>query len=592
MERLGYPLPEDVEVSEANPGQYGGTFVLSHSTEPKTFHPLVPGDVVSSSAQGRFLTGLLEYDPFTQDQIPGLAKSWEISDDKKTYTFHLRRGVKWSDGEPFTADDVIFTFDCIFAMKKDPKTGKQVPRYPNRYIEQFTISGERIQYRKVDRYTVEFTTPTLYSPFLNDIGVAILPEHKLRDAYEDGTLMQKWSTQTAIESPQKLVGTGPFRVESYEPGERIVYVPNPHYWRADKEGKRLPYIDRLIVRFVPDSNTEMLLFATGQTDAAGIAATDIDWVRRNAQTYDFRVLERGPSASIGFYWFNQHRGKNEDGEYYLPEHKRRWFTDKHFRQAVMLGFNRRGIVKGVYNGRAQVLHSVISPGNPKWYYPGVKKYPYEPQKARELLKRAGYKQDASGQLHGPEGKPVRFRLFISQGSDNAPGIASTFKQNMQALGMDVQVRTMDFESIRQRIVHSFDYDMAQIGWGSSAGAGDPSGSKVLFMSSGMFHVWHPRQSEPATEWEARIDELIRKQERTFDERERIAIFHEVQSIFAEQLPLHFLTTPLQYSGIQNEWQNVRVPPSGSILWNLDEIWSREQADQGTGSANLQQNETQ
>ncbi|MGE9292809.1 MAG: ABC transporter substrate-binding protein, partial [Puniceicoccales bacterium] len=213
IERGQYPLPEGVETAQCEPGQYGGVLIVSDTTEPKTFNFLVPADAASASAMGRFQVGLVGWDPVKTENIPALAASWEIGEDKKTYTFHLRRGIKWSDGEPFTADDVIFTFDCIFAQTTDPDTGKSRPRYPNRYIAQYTIGGEPIQYRKLDPYTVEFYTPQLYSPFINDIGfVPIIPKHKLYQAYEDGTLLETWSTQTAIEHPGELVGMGPFKV--------------------------------------------------------------------------------------------------------------------------------------------------------------------------------------------------------------------------------------------------------------------------------------------------------------------------------------------------------------------------------------------
>lgn len=574
VERNEYPLPEDVEISSCEPGRYGGVFVLTEATEPKTFNFLVPADAASSSAQSRFLAGLTSYDPISQSVIPALAKSWEMSEDRKDYTFHLRRGVKWSDGEPSDADDVIFTFDCIFAMHTDPQTGKQVPRFPNRYIEQYTIGGERITYEKIDSHTVRFHTPKLYSPFINDIGfVPVIPEHKLRTAFEDGTLMKQWSSQTAIDHPEELVGTGPFTVFSYTPGERIVFKANPHFWRADSEGKRLPYVDFLVNKFVADNNTQTLLFATGQTDAAGIPATDIAWVRKAEEAYDFTLHERGPSPSISFLWFNQNTGRNKEGESYIPEHKLAWFTNKHFRQAVMYGFDREGIVEGVYLGRAEPLHSVISQGNPKWHNPNTHRYRYDPKHARTLLSQAGFRWNESGRLIDSQGHEVSFELMIFAGSANARGIATTFQQNMRALGMEVRIASVDFAVILQRTDNTFDYDMAMIGWGSSAGASDPSGSKALYLSSGIYHVWHPEQETPVTDWETRVDSIIEEQERTFDEQERIALFHELQEIFAEELPLIYLVTPIGYSGIKNKWRNVQVPPSGTILWNLDELWT-------------------
>lgn len=582
IERGLYPIPEDAEVADCDPGEYGGMLILSEATEPKTFNFLVPGDRASATAQNLFQSGLLTIDLFTMQPAPQLARSWDIGEDLKTYTFHLRRGIRWSDGEPFTAADVIFTFDCIFAVEKDAQTGEPVldertgrprHRFPNRYREQYTIGGEPIGYEKIDSHTVRFTTAVPYSPFLNDIGfVNILPRHKLYSAYADGTLLNRWSSETAINSPSELVGTGPFVIHSYRPGERIAYAPNPHYWRVDSTGQRLPYVDFLIQKFVKSTSSETILFATGQTDAAPIPATDIAWVERAADTYDFTIFDRGPSTGISFLWFNQHRGERSPGNPFVDPVKLGWFTNRTFRQAVMYGFDREGIVQGVYFGRAEPLHSVISPGNPIWYNPNLPRYHYDPDKARALLREAGFRLRGDGRLVDWDGNPVEFELLATEASATMPAIASTFRENMADLGIRVNVSFVDFGAILQRTANTFDYDASIIGWGSGA-ATDPSGSKVLFRSDGIYHIWHPRQEQPVTEWEARIDALVDAQEQTFDTERRIAYFHEIQQIFAEELPLIFLVTPHTYSGVSNRWRNVRVPPTGSVIWNLDELWT-------------------
>jgi peptide/nickel transport system substrate-binding protein len=206
--------------------------------------------------------------------------------------------LRWSDGEPFTANDVIFTFDAIFDK-----------RYPNRYSQQYTIAGQPLRYEKVDDHTLRFTTPEVYAPFLTDIGYAsIMPRHKLITSFEDGTLQKRWTSQTAIDTPQEVVGTGPFRIFSYQAGERMVLAPNPHYWRADSIGQRLPYVDFLIAQFVPSPNTETVMFATGQTDASAVSVTDVAWVSEAAKTYDFTIYDRGPDSGISFLWFNQNPG--------------------------------------------------------------------------------------------------------------------------------------------------------------------------------------------------------------------------------------------------------------------------------------------
>ena len=561
VERPNHPLPEDVEITRSEPGRYGGIFVRSQSQEPKTLNPLVAEDAYSAAVIGLLTSGLTRFDPIAEKPVPALAKSWDISPDNKSYTFRLRRGVRWSDGEPFSANDVIFTFDAVFDE-----------RFPNRYSQQYTIAGETLRYEKLDAHTVRFTTAEIYAPFLNDIGfIRILPRHKLEGARDNGTLQNQWTSQTAIEAPGEIVGTGPFRIFSYRPGERIALTPNPHFWRADSRGLRLPFVDFLILKFVPSQNTEVVLFAQGETDAANISVNDVAWVKRLEDRRDFTIFGQGPAGGIGFIWFNQHPGQ-KDGRPFIEPHKLQWFQDVRFRRAIAYGFDRPGIIKAVYAGRAHALSSIISPASRKWYNPDLDPYGYHPDKARTLLGEAGFTLRPDGTLEGPAGHPVAFELLVSEGSQTAVGSATTFMENMRALGIKVTLSFLDFSALIGKIGDSFDYEAAMMGF---TGGGDPSGGKAIYRSDGRLHLWYPEQPQPATAWEARIDEIMDEQERTLDEARRIDLIHEMQRIFSEQLPLIFMITPEAFVGIRNRWQNVQVPPLGSITWNMDELWLRE-----------------
>ncbi len=559
---MSHPLPQDVAIADCEPGKHGGIFVLTETTEPKTFNFLVPADSVSGDLQGHIFSGLVDYDPIREEHIPALAKSWEIGKDNLSYTFHLRKGVCWSDGAPFTADDVVFTFDAIFD-----------PRYPSRYVGQYTIGGKPIKYEKLDTHTVHFTTPKIYAPFINDIGfVKIVPKHILKPAYDDGTLLKQWSTKTAIDNPNSIVGTGAFCIESYSPGERVVFVPNPHYWRADRNHQRLPYLDHLIYTFVADAITETFLFTTGQTDAAEIRASDVPWVSKAEGTYDFTLHSRGPSSGIFFIWFNQKSGKNAEGKSYLSEAKARWFGEKRFRQALLHATNRQGLVNSVLFGRGTPLHSIISSANKKWYNSNVKQYDYSVEQARKLLQSAGFSWNPQGLLTDAQGELVSFELLAYEGSPLASGTATTFKDNLREIGIEVKISVIDFSNLLNRIDKTFDYDSAMIGF---TGGGDPSGAKALYKSDGHLHMWNSKQSNPATAWEAEVDRLYDLQEGTLDIKKRIQIIHTMQDVFAEELPLLYMVTGNAFSGIRNRWRNVQVPPSSSLLWNLEELWTED-----------------
>jgi len=569
----GPALPgEEVEVAKIDPGKYGGTFVLVSPTEPKTFNPNVPNDVSSNLAQLYILDSIVRYSPMTSDVTPGLAKSWEMGADKKTYTFHLRHGLRWSDGEPFSADDVIFTMDCIFAEVTDPKTGEKKLKYPNRGADDFTFGGKRMTYRKIDDDTVELYTPEVFSTFLVNLNeILVLPKHKLQKSFDDGTFLKMWSSQTAIDHPEEIVGMGPYVILKYQPGERIIYGPNPYFWRVDPKGQRLPYIDYLVDQFVATPDSALLAFATAQADYTSlIPPTDVPWVTKNAKLYDYTVYNCGVDPGSRFFWFNLKPGANKEGKSYVEPYKLAWFTNKLFRQAVMYGFDRIGVAKGIYFGRAEPEESIINQGNPLWYNPDVHHYPYDPAKARELLTQAGFHWDASGQLNDSANHPVEFEL--SSISGQAVDTTTIFKKNMQDLGITVRINPLDFGAVLKKVDSTFDYEMCMIGWASPSGAVDPSGNKALFMSDSEDHLFNPSEDKPATDWEKRVDDLITLQEQSFDPVVRKNAFNEIQSIYSEQLPMLYLVTPYVFQGLQNKWRNVKVPPTGYFNWNMEEYW--------------------
>ena len=519
----------------------------------------------------RLLSNLVEFNPKTELFEPALAESWTVTEDGLSYTFNLRKGLLWSDGHPFTAEDVVFTFDCILSEVIDEETGEKRPRYPSRYYQQFHINGVPIEYTLIDAHTVRFDLPTTYAPFLYDIGVALLPKHILGEAFDSGSFMKEWTTQTAIESPEAIVGLGPFKIFSYKPGERLVLEPNPHYWRADRAGQRLPYLDYLVIKFVSEANTAIAHFATGKSDATGVGADDYEWVKKAADVYDFSITNRGPSSSVNFFWFNQNPESSEDGVPYVEPYKFAWFSDKRFRKAILHGFNRKGIIDAVLFGKGEPLHSIIPPAQGEWHNPKVNKYEYSQEKARELFKAIGFTWNSEGQLFDAFGNQVSFNLLLVE-SASYDQIGITFVENMKDLGIEVRLERADFATLLKRTDGTFDYDMTILGWGSSSAAYDPSGSKALYLSSGKYHMWYPNQKTPATEWEARIDTLIKLQEQTLDRKQRIAYMHEVQAILSDELPLLFGYSPYSYAGIKNKWRNVYVPKTGTILWNIDEIW--------------------
>ncbi len=573
------PIPVDALVVDFPAGEFDSNVVETLAGDLATVNPLVNETMAGSAVIGRILEGLITLDPNTGDVIPNLAKSWEISADNLQYTFHLRRGIHWSDGQPFTADDVLFTWGCFFAKQLDVDSGEPVldenGRVKYRYSSRSTfgqlINGQEPLVEKLDDYTVRFTTPEVYAPFLLfGGGEEILPKHVLQVSFDDGTLMDQWSVETAINEPWKIVGLNMFVLESYRPGERIVFAKNPNYWKVNTKGERLPYVARVITKIVQDQNSSNVAFAQGLTDFESIGPDNVAWVKRGEERFDYTVLDMGPSSQTNFIWFNLNPGKDADGVAYVEPYKFEWFSDKRFRQAISHGINREGIVRGVYFDRADILHGYVSPKRKLWYNDAIRKYAYSPETSRELFAEMGF-TFAAGQLKDPLGNSIEFSLMTNSSSGLRVEMATVFKENMAALGIDVELQFLDFNTIINKTSDSFTYEACMLGLGG--GAPDPYAGKDVLMSGGRLHQWYPQQLEPATEWEARIDALMLEIGRHTNVALRKKYFFEVQEILAEQQPLIFLVSPKDFVGYRNRWQNVDPTPLGGVTWNQESLWA-------------------
>ncbi|MDR2877200.1 MAG: ABC transporter substrate-binding protein [Chromatiales bacterium] len=554
------PPPADADVSRMPPGQQGGVFFGTLGGMPRTLNPLQAGEDASSAmALSRLLEGLTRFDSAREEVVPGLAKSWDVGADQKTFTFHLRRGVQWSDGHPFTADDVVFTFQAIYD-----------DRYPNRQKSELSVNGKPFEVEKIDDYTVRFRTADIYAPFLLYVGTSIMPRHKLIQAFDDGSLMRAWSVRDAQFTPEKIVSTGPLILERFRPAERIVYAANPHYYRIDSAGQRLPYIDRFIERIVNGQQASTLAFAYGQSDYENVEVRNVGWVKRNAERHGFTVYDRGPSQSTNFIWFNQNPGSNARGEPYVEPYKLAWFKDSRFRQAISYGIDREGIVQGVLLGRGLPLWGPVSPANRSWYNPDVQRYPFDPQRARALLREAGFTWDAAGKLHDRDGHAVAFSLSTNEDNEVRQAIGLVFIENMKQLGIDVRLQPLDFNTFVGKVMSSFDYEAGLLGL---TGSWDPQGGWSVYHSAGRLHMWSPGQKTPQTPWEARIDELMQLQLRTLDVEARRRYVFEVQDILAREQPLIYTVTVNSYEGLQNRWRNLDPPQMGTLVWNYDEMWA-------------------
>ena len=557
-----YPLPEPPLVSPCEPGQYGGRIALTSPATPQTFNPFTANDAASVDVIQLLFSYLVNLDWPTQEIRPGLAESWQVGPDQKTWTFTLRRGVRWSDGRPLTADDVVFTWnDVIYNPEIKTVMG-----------ELFRAGGKNFAVTKVDDFAVRVVTPEVYAPFLEYIGgVAILPKHVLAPAVKENRFA---SAYNAFTNPEQVVGSGPFKLKKLNPGRSTVLQRNPEYWVVDRQGRRLPYLDHVIYTAVPETTALLNRFLKSESDVLErIRPEDHGRVERASAKGRFNLANLGPGLEKDFLWFNQNSGTNAAGKPFVNPAKLKWFCSKAFRKAVSCAIDRERIVRTVYAGRARPSHSFISGENPKWNNTNVAQYAYNPKQAGVLLAEIVIRdRNADAVLEDAEGNRVEIVIETNTGNPAREKTATLIEDDLKKLGIQVIRRTTEFNALVDRIGNTFDYECVLMGLGG--GGVDPASSMNVLKSDDLLHQWFPRQKTPATDWEARIDWLMDAQMRTLDFAQRKKYFDEVQAILAEELPMIYTVSPFVHAATRANLANVRpcaLTPYRAT-WNLEELY--------------------
>ena len=558
---------EELLVLPGEVGRPGGRLVVSLRGEPKTLNPLIAADARSREVIGVMQADLIHINRATQLTEPALAKSWKISPDGLAYTLVLRHGLKFSDGQPLDADDVLFTFRLYL---------DENVHAPQRDL--LIVGGKPITVRKVDARTVVFQLAKTYGvgERLFD-GLAILPRHLLEKPYKEGKLGQIGSLATAAD---QWAGLGPFRLKDYVAGQRLVLQRNPYYWKSDAKGNRLPYVDELVFLFVPNADAQVLKFQSGETDMISqLGAENFSVLSRQQRGYT--MTDAGPGLEYNFLFFNL----NDAGEKTSPEmqRKQKWFREVKFRQAVSAAVDREAIVRLVYQGRGAALWSLVAPGNRRWGNERLPRPPRSLDRARTLLKEAGFSwttgPNGESTLLDSDGKPVELSILTSSSNADRAKMAALIQDDLKQLGMRVQVVPLESRSLLDRVTQSRDYDACIMGIASYDA--DPNSDISVWLSSGGLHLWNPSQAHPATPWEAEIDRLIEEQmsARTFEPRKKL--YDRAQQILAENQPMIFLASPDILAGAKNSIGNFHPAVlEPYVLWNVEQLYLKN----GTGNA--------
>jgi peptide/nickel transport system substrate-binding protein len=548
-------------------GRYGGHLTIGQRSEPKTLNPVTATDAVSREVIGRLMGDLIEINRSSQQTEPALAKSWRISPDGRIFTLQLRKGIRFSDGHPFDADDVVFSFNVYMDEAVDS---------PQRDL--LIIDGKPIAVTKLDAYTVRFTLPRPYAAAerLFD-GLAMLPKHLLEKPYREGHFAQLWSLNTP---PAEIAGLGPFRLKQYVPGQRIVIERNPYYWKVDRENQRLPYLDELVFLFVGTEDAQVMRFEAGETDIISrLSSENYNLLSREKGRDGSQLADMGPSLEYNFVLFNLNDlgGKKLDG----VAGKQDWFRDLKFRQAISAAVDRDSIVRMVYGNRGAALWGNVGPGNKLWINQLIPHPPRSVETARQLLKSAGYSWNSNGQLMDARGRLVEFSIITSSSNSLRMKMATLLQDDLLQLGMQIHVVPLEFRAMIDRVFQTFDYEAAIMGLGG--GDADPNPEMNVWSASGTSHLWQLGETKPATAWERELDQLMQQQMVTLDYAKRKQLYDRAQQIIADNLPFIFLGTPDILAGANARVGNFHPAVLDPYtLWNADELYVRVPATERAG----------
>jgi peptide/nickel transport system substrate-binding protein len=501
-------------------------------SDPRTFNPILSTDNASTTALDPLFDGLVRLDPLTTEVEPALAERWEYNPEGTVWTFHLHPGVLWHDG----------TLDAIYD-----------PRVPNSVKHTLTIDGQRIAAEVLDAHRIRLTLPHAFAPLLNSIGFDILPKHLLGESLAAGTFAQQWGIDTP---PERIVGTGPYRLSKYVPAQYLQYQRFDRHWRTDENGDRLPYVPERITLVVPDQDTAFLKFRAGELDLLEARAEDVASLRALPHV---RVDQMGLDTGTTFVTFN----RNPD--HYVRNGKRDprldWFTDKTFLRAIAHAIDKASMVQNCLFGYGAPAVAEISPENTRFHNPQLGDYPYDLEKAQQLLTEGGYvDRDADGVREDRAGNPVEFTLHTNSENQVRQKMSAILKEDWTKLGLKVHYRPLEFTTLVEKLDSTYDWDAILLGF---TGGVEPHNGANVLRSNGNLHLWHPRQATPATPWEKEIDELIEAGAREMDAAKRQQIYWRIQAILHHELAMIQTVHAMQFLAARTYVQNLRP-----TVWGL------------------------
>lgn len=552
----------DYMVSTLPCGKFGGKFVTSTIGEgPKTFNPFTSTDATSSSMADMMYDGLFTSNPMTGKVVPKLAKSVEMKGNR--YIIHLRKGIKWSDGVPITADDVIFTWkDIIFAGLGNTSTR-----------DSMIIDGEIPTIKKIDDYTVEFSIKKQFAPFLRMLSVSIAPKHYF-------TKQKNWQKNfdrflsTNI-NPDTIVTSGAYRLKEYVPAQRVVFERNPNYYEINKNGQKLPYLDKIVYLIVGDLNNQILKFEAKELDEISLRGGDVARYKAKEYESDYTIYNLGPDTGTMFVAINLNRRFSQQNgvkKYFVNPKKQVWFNDVNFRKAIDYAIDRKSMVQNIANGMASPLFTAESK-NSIFYNKSLVGHERNLLIAKSYLKKSGFYYK-NGKLYDKNNNRVEFDLYTNAGNTEREALGVMVKQDLADIGMQVNFKPIEFNSLVNKITNSYDWDMIILGLtGSSL---EPHNGKNVWYSSGPLHIFNQRPvNKPVTDrlsWEIKLDNIFDKAALELNFKSRKKYYDEYQRIIYNEAPIVYLYSPIRIYAIRRKFKNILPSSLSGLTYNIEEIY--------------------
>lgn len=546
--------------SQLPDGEFGGRLISSTIGEgPKTFNPFTAKDATSSQMANIMYDGLVTSNPVTGEITPKLAKSVRVVGND--YIVELRRGLKWSDGKPITADDVVFTWkDIVFAGLGNTSVRDSI-----------LIDGKLPEISKRDDYTVVFTVPKPFAPFLRQLTNPIAPKHWFTSIPDWQKSFDRILASTI--NPAEIVYSGAFHLKKYVPAQRVVFERNPDYYEINLKNQKLPYLNQVVYLIVGDLNNEILKFEAKEIDTIGLRGATVARYKAKESESDYAIYNLGADTGTMFLAINLNNRKSEKGKFYVNPIKQKWFSDINFRTAIDYAIDRDSLVTNIAQGLAVPLFTSESL-NGIYLNKSIKGHSRNLDIAREYLAKSGFYKGKNGLLYDKSGNKVEFDLYTNAGNTERESIGVMLKQDLADLGITINFKPVEFNTLVNKLTNTYDWDMSIMGLTGSPL--EPHNGKNVWASNGPLHLFNQRPMDYAKDdrlvWEKELDDIFEQGalRLSFDERKKY--YDRYQEIVYRERPIIYLYSPTRIVAIRRKFKNIYPATLSGILYNMEEIW--------------------